>query len=80
MAFKTTVQPDRCNRIVGSFQPLFCIAKPCVVKVLIEIPMEDFGTENQRYLTIGEVEIDKNYAMVIFKRPLYYNNMKLLKK
>ena len=29
------------------------------------IPMEDFGTENQRYLTIGEVEIGKNYAMVI---------------
>lgn len=27
--------------------------------------MEDFGTENQRYLTIGEVEIGKNYAMVI---------------
>lgn len=31
------------SQIVGSFQPLFCIAKPCVVKVLIEIPMEGFG-------------------------------------
>jgi hypothetical protein len=29
------------------------------------IPMEEFGSENQRFLTIGEVEIGKNYAMVI---------------
>ena len=29
------------------------------------IPMEEFGSENQRYLTIGEVETGKNYAMVI---------------
>ena len=31
------------SQIVGSFQPLFCIAKPCVVKVPIEIPMKGFG-------------------------------------
>lgn len=29
------------------------------------IPMEEFGSENARYLTIGEVEVGKNYAMVI---------------
>ena len=29
------------------------------------IPMDEFGTENQRYLNITEVEIGKNYAMVI---------------
>lgn len=29
------------------------------------ITMEEFGSSNQRYLTIGEVEVDKNYAMVI---------------
>ncbi len=29
------------------------------------IPMEEFGNENQRFLTIAEVEVDKNYAMVI---------------
>lgn len=29
------------------------------------IPMDEFGTENQRYLNVSEVEIGKNYAMVI---------------
>lgn len=29
------------------------------------IPMEDFGTANQKFLRIGEVEVGKNYAMVI---------------
>ena len=29
------------------------------------IPMDEFGSENQRYLNITEVEVDKNYAMVI---------------
>ncbi len=29
------------------------------------IPMEEFGSENQRYLNISEVEVGKNYAMVI---------------
>lgn len=29
------------------------------------VPMEEFGSENARYLTIGEVEVNKNYAMVI---------------
>ncbi|WP_291059192.1 GH3 family domain-containing protein, partial [Empedobacter sp. UBA1863] len=29
------------------------------------IPMEEFGSETQRFLTIGEVEVGKNYAMVI---------------
>lgn len=29
------------------------------------IPMEEFGAENQRFLTIGDVEVGKNYAMVI---------------
>jgi len=29
------------------------------------IPMEDFGSEDQRFLTIAEVEVGKNYAMVI---------------
>lgn len=29
------------------------------------VPMEEFGSENTRYLTIGEVEVGKNYAMVI---------------
>ncbi len=29
------------------------------------IPMDEFGSENQRYLNISEVEIGKNYAMVI---------------
>ncbi len=29
------------------------------------IPMDEFGTENQSFLTIGEVEKDKNYAVVI---------------
>jgi hypothetical protein len=27
--------------------------------------MEEFGSETQRFLTIGEVEVGKNYAMVI---------------
>lgn len=29
------------------------------------IPMEEFGSENARYLNISEVEVGKNYAMVI---------------
>lgn len=29
------------------------------------ISMEDFGTANQKFLRIGEVEVGKNYAMVI---------------
>ncbi|SFN25787.1 GH3 auxin-responsive promoter [Algoriella xinjiangensis] len=29
------------------------------------IPMEEFGSSDQRYLTIADVEVDKNYAMVI---------------
>lgn len=29
------------------------------------IPMEEFGSDKQRFLTIAEVEIGKNYAMVI---------------
>ena len=29
------------------------------------IPMDEFGSENQRYLNITEVEVGKNYAMVI---------------
>lgn len=29
------------------------------------VPMEEFGSENARYLTISEVEVGKNYAMVI---------------
>lgn len=29
------------------------------------IPMEEFGSDKQRFLTIGEVEVGKNYAMVI---------------
>jgi hypothetical protein len=29
------------------------------------IPMEEFGSDKQRFLTIAEVEVGKNYAMVI---------------
>ena len=46
LAFKSTIQANICNRIARIFQAMTCIVQPCIIKILIEISMKDFGKES----------------------------------